>query len=65
MKIKEMLLLDQNLLKNHKFSTFVLPHMTEQNDMIHDIEVEVSHETIITIKILIHKTHMLFIQKSI
>ena len=29
--------------------------MTEQNDMIHVVDVEVIHETIITIKILIHK----------
>ena len=30
--------------------------MTEHNDMIHEIEIEVIHEMIITIKITIHKT---------
>ena len=40
--------LDQNLLKSHLYSTFVLPQTTEQNHMIHAIEVEVIHEIIIT-----------------
>ena len=56
MKIKEMLILDRILLKSHFYSSFVLPEMTEPNDVIHIIEVKVIHETIITIKILIHKT---------
>ena len=46
---------DQNLHKNHSFSTFVLLSMIEQNNMIIDTEVEVLHETILTTKI-IHKT---------
>ena len=48
-------MLDQNLHKNHSFSTFVLLPMTEQNTMIIDTEVEVPHETTLTTKI-IHKT---------
>ena len=55
MKIKEKHMLDQNLHKNHSFSTFVLPPMTEQNTMIIDTEIEVPHETTLTTKI-IHKT---------
>ena len=43
-KTKEMHMLDQNLLKSHLYSTFVLPQTTEQNDMIHAIELEVIHE---------------------
>ena len=49
-------MLDQNFLTNHFFNTFALLPMTEQNDMIHDIEVEVHHEIIIKTKITIHKT---------
>ena len=45
---KEKLMLVQNLLQNHLYNTFVLPPMIEQNDMIHDIEVEVHHEKTIT-----------------
>ena len=48
-------MLDQNLHRNHSFSTFVLLPMTEQNTMIIDTEVEVPHETTLTTKI-IHKT---------
>ena len=40
--------------QNHLYSTFVLLLMTEQNDMIHDIEVEVLHGTTLTTK-SIHK----------
>ena len=47
-------MLDQNLLKNHLYSTFVLLPMIERNTMIIDTEVEVPHETILTIK-TIHK----------
>ena len=47
-------MLDQNLFKNHLYNTFVLPLLIKQNDKIHDIEVEVHHEIIIT-KIPIHK----------
>ena len=47
-------MLDQNLLKSPLYSTFVLPQTTEQNDMIHAIEVEVIHEIIVTKTI--HKT---------
>ena len=47
MKIKEMLMLDQNLLKSHLYITFLLPQTTEENDMIHAIEVEVIHEIFI------------------
>ena len=56
MKINEMLMLDRNLLKNHLYSTFVLPQTTEQKDIIHAIEAEVLHELIIIIKIRTHKT---------
>ena len=48
-------MLDQNLHKNHSFSTFVLLPMTEQNTMIIDTEVEVLHETTLITK-NIHKT---------
>ena len=47
-------MLDQNLHKNHLYGTFVLLPMIEQNTMIIDTEVELSHETIRTTKI-IHK----------
>ena len=47
-------MLDQNLHKNHSFSTFVLIPMTKQNTMIIDIEVEVLHETTLITK-NIHK----------
>ena len=47
-------MLDQNLLKNHLYSTFVLLPMIERNTMIIDTEVDVPHETILTIK-TIHK----------
>ena len=53
MKIKEKLMLDQNLLKNLLYNTFVLLLMTEQNNMIQDIEAEVHHETIIITKLVI------------
>ena len=56
MKTKEMHILDQKFLKCHLYSTFVLPQTTEQNDVIHIIEVEVIHEKIITTKIQYHKT---------
>ena len=48
-------MLDQNLHKNHSFSTFVLLPMTEQNTMIIDTEVEVPHEITFTTKTF-HKT---------
>ena len=48
-------MLDQNLFKNHLYKFFVFPLLIKQNDKIHDIEVEVLHEIIIT-KITIHKT---------
>ena len=57
-KTKEMHMLDQKLLKSHFYSTFVLHQTTEQNDMIHAIEVEVIHKIIITTKITIHKTYI-------
>ena len=41
-------MLDQNPLKNHLFTTFVLRQTTEENDMIHDIAVEVHHEIVMT-----------------
>ena len=47
-------MLDLNLLKNHLYSTSVLLPMIEQNTMIIDTEVEVSHETTLTRK-TIHK----------
>ena len=44
-KMKEKLMLDENLLKNLFYNTFVRLLMTEQNEMIQDIEAEVHHET--------------------
>ena len=41
-------MLDQNLHKNHLYSTFVLFLMIEQNTMIIDTEVEVPHEPLTT-----------------
>ena len=41
MKINEKHMLDQNLHKNHLYSTSVLPPMIEQNNMIIDTEIEV------------------------
>ena len=46
-------MLDQNLLENLLYKTFVLLLMTEQNGMIQDIETEVHHKTIIITKIII------------
>ena len=43
-------MLDQNLHKNHLYSTSVLLLMIEQNTMIIDIEVEVPHVTTLTTK---------------
>ena len=54
MKTNEMLMLDQNLHKNHSYNTSVLLLMTEQKIMIIAIEVEVPHVTTLTTK-LIHK----------
>ena len=45
MKTNEMLMLDQNLHKNHLYSTSVLLLTIEQNTTIIDIEVEVLHVT--------------------
>ena len=47
-------MLDQNLHRNQLYSTFVLLPMIEQNTMVFDTEIEVPHETILTIK-TIHK----------
>ena len=47
-------MLDQNLHKNHLYSTPVLLQMIEQNIMIIATEVEVPHETTLTTK-TIHK----------
>ena len=55
MKTKEMLMQDQNLLRNHLYHTFVFPQTTEQNDMIHDIEIEVHREITTIPKTTIHK----------
>ena len=49
-------MLDQNLLKNHLYNTFVLLQVIKQNDMIHDTEVEVHDEIIPTTEITVHKT---------
>ena len=54
MKTNDMLTLNQNLLRNHLYSTFVRLPMIEQSDMIQDIEIEVHHGKIITTKIIIH-----------
>ena len=48
MKTNEMHMLNQNLLKNHLYSTSALLLMIEQNTMIIDIEVEVPHVTTLT-----------------
>ena len=53
MKTNEIHMLDQNLHKNHLYSTFVLLPMIEQNTYIIDTEVEVPHET--TLTATIHK----------
>ena len=53
MKIKEKLMLDQNLLKNRLYNTFVPLLMTEQKNMIQNIEAEVHQETIIITKTII------------
>ena len=50
----EVLMLDQNLHKNHLYSTSVLLLTIEQNTMIFDIEVEVLHVTTLTTR-LVHK----------
>ena len=49
-------MLDRNLFKNHSYSTFVLPRMTVQKDMIHAIEAEVRQEQNIITKIQTHRT---------
>ena len=53
-KTNEMHMLDQNLHKNHSYSTTVLLLMIEQKTMIIDIEVEVPHVITLTTK-PIHK----------
>ena len=55
MKKNEMLMLYQNLHKNHLYSTFVHVLTIEQNIIITDIDVEVLHVTTLTTK-LIYKT---------
>ena len=50
MKTNEKHMLDQNLHKNLSYNTSVLLPMIEQNTMIIDTEVEVLHETTLTIK---------------
>ena len=55
MKKKEMHMLDQNLHKNHFYSTSVLLLIIEQNTMMINIEVEVPHVTTLTTK-TIHKS---------
>ena len=54
MKTNEMHMLDQNLHKNHSYSTSVLLSMIEQKTLITNIEVEVLHVTTLTTK-PIHK----------
>ena len=49
-------MLDPNLLKNHLYSTFVLPQMIEQNAAIHDTEVEVHNEIILQTNTIIYQT---------
>ena len=48
MKTNEMLMLDQNLHKNHLYSTSVLLLTIEQNTMIIDTGIEVLHVTTLT-----------------
>ena len=59
MKTNEMLMLDQNLHKNHLYSTFDLLLMTEQKDMTLDTEVKVLHGTTLTTKIIHRKDTVL------
>ena len=47
MKTNEMHMLDQNLHKNHLYSTSVLFLMIEQNTMKFDIEIEVPRVTLL------------------
>ena len=56
---------DQCLQRNHLFNTFVLPLMIEQNDMVHDIEVEVHYEIIIITKTTTHRTDTLLQPKIV
>ena len=49
-------MLDQSLLENLLYNTFVLLQKIEQNAMIHDIEVKVHHEFIPTTITIIHRT---------
>ena len=51
-----MLMINQNLLKNLLYSTFVRPLMIEQEHTIHATEAEVRHELIIITKTQTHKT---------
>ena len=55
-KTKEKPILDQKILKNHLYNTFVLLQMIEQNVMIHDTEVEVHQEILLSTKTTLHKT---------
>ena len=50
MKTNVLHMLDQNLLKNHLYSTSALLPMIEQNTMIIDTEVKVPHVTTLTTK---------------
>ena len=52
MKTNEMHILDQNLHKNHFYSTSVLLLTTEQKIMIIDIEVQVPHVITLTTKLI-------------
>ena len=47
-------MLDRNLLRSHLYNTYVLPLLIEQNDIIHDIEVEVHQEIFNITKTLTH-----------
>ena len=62
MKTNEMHMLDQNLHKNHFYSTSVLLLMREQNTMIIDIEVEVHHVTTLTTRLLHKKDTVLHLE---
>ena len=55
-KTKEKPILDQKILKNHLYNTFVLLQMIEQNVMIHDTEVEVHQEILLSTKTTLQKT---------
>ena len=64
-KIKKMLMLDRYLLKKFLYNNFVLPQTTEQNDMIHAIEVDIIYKYFLQQKNNFTKQIPLYTQRSI